>query len=179
MPMNTDRPCLNPFSAEVEALLRTAGWYPGRKVPYNPPATWDGPLPVHGCAIQVLEEFGGLVIPCKNPWKKHRFPFSLIMSDYRDPDCPDVLGAIYMSEPEYPCNKPFIDFYNDAAGGNWVYIATIECSDGVYIDENGRVIMYNEYWASSWTSFVERILTGKPREEPPAGWPKEWPIQDF
>jgi hypothetical protein len=55
-------------------------------------------------------------------------------------------------------------------------VAELDGDDPVFMDERGRVINYNEYWASSWTSFLERILTGKLREEPPDDLkPGYWP----
>jgi len=55
-------------------------------------------------------------------------------------------------------------------------VAELDGDDTAFMDERGRVINSNKYWASSWTSFLERILTGKLREEPPDDLkPGIWP----
>lgn len=61
------------FSAELEATLRSSGWYPGRRVEEDKVTTWCREIIAHsGCrifpaAVNVLREFGGLEIDRPRP----------------------------------------------------------------------------------------------------------------
>ena len=139
-------------SKEVERLLRTAGWFPKRRVDLAP---WDALATVpFNSAREVLAEFGGLVIG------ETGRGIDLAKSDV---DLrPKEYNRGFVGEPDL-----------EAEAGQRLYpVATAHRSNGdVWIDESGRVYLEGDFpdgevlrfLGSTFSEALEVLLLGKRR----------------
>lgn len=148
------------FGPEVEAVLRGAGWFPGRSVDIEPWRARFANLDIHDAALDFWREFGGLAVDISGPGiTVARAPFEFDPSDcWRIPCVGD----------EDP------DDWSLAFGRQLVPIGRVEHIFELAIDELGIVYML-ETWAACCgpvDQAIEGLVLGvRPEEIPNADLP--------
>ncbi len=111
------------FSAQTEATLRKAGWYPGRQVP-KLVAKWKTNKMLTGfemfpLAEKILLEFGGLKIKQRGPGEslaREPFQFDPTMAGYEDDRFSDFLSLV--NTKLYPLGEAATRHYYWTIGEN-------------------------------------------------------------
>jgi hypothetical protein len=149
------------FSQEINDCLYRAGWHEGRAIDLTLDASKK--IPTDHPALKILSEFGDLRfrsdLNVREDWKGCIDVFEREAAD-------DLLAGIQKVE--------------NVLQTKIVGIGTLDVSDSIFVTSDGGIILEDVslcYWASSFDDFLERILVGRKRADPPQRYlPGSWPI---